>query len=92
MARITGSIGSILPVRLAGCTRICQTTPACGIVQLNPTYRDINLGSWTDGNAVPHEHRIGRATPGDRDHGSGTCGRNSPGRKCWRPPWPVSSL
>jgi hypothetical protein len=63
MAWMAGSIGSILPVGLLGRTRICQTTPVYGTVQLNRTYQDNQLGSWTDGNAVTHEHQVGRDTP-----------------------------
>jgi hypothetical protein len=58
MARMVGNIGWILPVGLPGCTRICQTAPVSGTVQLNRTYQDNELGSWTDGNAVTHEHRL----------------------------------
>jgi hypothetical protein len=84
MSWMAGSIGSILAVRLLGCTRTCQT------VGLNPMYRAAGSDSWTDGDVMAHEHQASRehlAKPGsdEGDPRKGFCGG-----AIWRPPWPVS--
>lgn len=61
MARMAGSIGPILAVRLLGCTSICQMAPESRTVGLNWTYRMKRSDRGQTG------HREPRA-PGSRDH------------------------
>ena len=90
MARMAGSIGAILAVRLLGCTRTCRMVHASLTVGLNRANRTVCTDRGQIGTPWPTHARSARAVRRAAVAESGTCGRNSAGRKGWRPSWPVS--
>ncbi len=75
MARMAGSVGSILPVRLLGCSRTCQMIHHDG---LNRTYQDAMTVSPADGTSWVMSTRSARRLDGI--HRSG-------GPRCAHHPW-----
>jgi hypothetical protein len=90
MARMAGSIGAILAVRLLGCTRTCRMVRASLTVGLNRANRTVGTDRGQIGTRWPTHAGLARAARQAAIAESRTCGRNSAGRKCWRPSWPVS--
>jgi hypothetical protein len=90
MARMAGSIGAILAVRLLGCTRTCGMVLASLAVGLNWANQTIRADRGQIGTRWPTPNGSARAARQAAMAQSGTCGPNSAGRKYGRPSWPVS--
>jgi hypothetical protein len=90
MTWMAGSIGAILAVLLLGCTRTGQMIRASLTVGFNQVNQTVSTDRGYTGRPWPTHVRSARAARQTAVAESGTCGRNSAGRKCWRPSWPVS--
>jgi hypothetical protein len=90
MARMAGNMGAILAVGLLGCTRTCRMVRASRTVGLNRANRTVCTDRGQIGPRWPTHAGLAKATRQAAIAESGTCGRNSAGRKYWRPSWPVS--
>jgi hypothetical protein len=90
MARMAGNIGAILAVGLLGCARTCRMVLASLTVRLNRSNRTVRTDRGQTGTPLSTSTRPTGTFRMAADAGSGTCGTNAAGRKCWRPSWPVS--
>jgi hypothetical protein len=90
MARMAGNMGAILAVGLLGCTRTCRMVRVSLTVGFDQANQTVSTDRGQTGTPWPTHVRSARAARQTAVAESGTCGRNSAGRKCWRPSWPVS--
>jgi hypothetical protein len=90
MTQMTGYIGSIPVVQLLRDKGTYRMTPESRTVGLNQTYRSTRSDRGHTGIPTPTSTQVGGSTWPDLDQRKWDRGRNSAGRKYWRPSWPMS--